>query len=40
MKCLLMDKGVTRKIAWEFWEALSDLIGKNRVTRRLFDALS
>ena len=21
MKCLLMDKGVTREITWEFWES-------------------
>ena len=31
MKCLFMDKGVTRKITSEFQEGLSDLLGKNRV---------
>ena len=31
MKCLLMDKEVTRKITWSFGKDLIVLLGKNRV---------
>ena len=35
MKCILMDKGLTRKITWESQEGFSDLLGKIRVKRVL-----